>query len=246
GLRERLRLARARIAGEDFAASGSPPAASPAGGSAAPPVAPLAAVPSETDEPGIVVVGVSTGGPSTLEDILPLLPADFPWAVVVAQHMPVAFTATLARRLDEISAVRIVEATLPTAVEPGTVYIARGGADVELVRRGGRLVVTPVPPAPDALWHPNANRLMRSALRQLPASRLIGVLLTGMGNDGAETMAELHRQGGRTIAESEESAVVFGMPQALIQLGGAGVVLPSERIAGHMNRMVAAAAKRAG
>ncbi|CAO3427146.1 chemotaxis-specific protein-glutamate methyltransferase CheB [Azospirillum doebereinerae] len=247
GLRERLRLARARIAGEDFAASGASssgpsPAEAPAGGTSAP----LAASPSDTGEPGVVVVGVSTGGPSTLEDILPVLPAGFPWAVVVAQHMPIAFTATLARRLDEISALRVVEAGSSMAVEPGTVYIARGGADVELVRRGGRLMVTPVPPAPEALWHPNTDRLMRSALRQLPPSRLIGVLLTGMGSDGAAAMAELHRQGGRTIAESEESAVVFGMPQVLIQLGGADMVLPSERIAAQLSRMVATAAKRAG
>lgn len=233
GLRERLRLARARIAGADFVV----PDPLPAGGAPASEPA--------SDEPGVVVIGVSTGGPSTLEDILPALPEDFPWAVVVAQHMPVAFTATLARRLDDISAVRVVEAAAPTPLAPGLVCIARGGADMELARRGGRLVATPVPSG-DTLWHPSADRLMRSALRLLPPERLAGVLLTGMGNDGAETMAELHRLGGCTIAESEDSAVVFGMPQALIQRGGAGAVLPSNRIAGHLARVVAGMAKRAG
>jgi two-component system chemotaxis response regulator CheB len=237
GLRERLRLARARIAGEDFVAP-------------APPVVPAAAlaehggtVPDGTGE-GVVLVGVSTGGPSTLEDILPLLPAGFPWPVVVAQHMPVAFTATLARRLDELCALRVVEVERATVLEPGMVCIARGGADVELARRGGRLQAACVPSSPDRPWHPNADRLVTSALRLLPPDRLVGVLLTGMGNDGATAMAELHARGGRTIAESEESAVVFGMPQDLIRRGGAGVVLPSNRIASQLTRWLMPAARR--
>lgn len=212
GLRERLRLARARIAGEDFVAD--------------PPVTPLA-----DEEDGLVLIGVSTGGPSTLEDILPALPADFPWPVVVAQHMPANFTRALARRLDDICAVTVTEAASPTPLEPGMVCIARGGADLVVVRRGGRLVAQPVPAAEDKSWHPNVDRMVESALKAVPASRLVGVLLTGMGYDGAATMAEMRRQGGRTIAESEESAVVFGMPQELIRRGGADIVLPADRVA---------------
>ncbi|MFC5303818.1 chemotaxis-specific protein-glutamate methyltransferase CheB [Azospirillum picis] len=230
GLRERLRLARARIAGEDFAMSR--PAAA-------------AAVP-ESVETGVVLVGVSTGGPSTLEDILPLLPASFPWPVVVAQHMPPAFTATLARRLDEMCALSVVEASRATVLEPGMVCIARGGADLELARRGGRLQAVCVPASPDRPWHPSADRLVMSAMRLLPPDRLVGVLLTGMGNDGAASMADLHARGGRTIAEAEESAVVFGMPQELIKRGGAGIVLPSDRIAGQLIRWLAPAGRRAG
>ncbi|QCG92683.1 chemotaxis-specific protein-glutamate methyltransferase CheB [Azospirillum sp. TSA2s] len=237
GLRERLRLARARIAGEDFVApEGLPPAvASPAATAAA-----------GGEGEGVVLVGVSTGGPSTLEDILPLLPAGFPWPVVVAQHMPAAFTATLARRLDELCALRVVEVERATVLAPGMVCIARGSADVELARRGGRLQAVCVPPSADRPWHPNADRLVSSALRLLPADRLVGVLLTGMGNDGAAAMAELHARGGRTIAESEDSAVVFGMPQDLIRRGGAGVVLPSGRIAGQLTRWLMPAGRRAG
>ncbi|PWC33976.1 chemotaxis-specific protein-glutamate methyltransferase CheB [Azospirillum sp. TSO35-2] len=232
GLRERLRLARARIAGEDFVA---------------PEPVPLPIPPAERagSGEGVVLVGVSTGGPSTLEDILPALPAGFPWPVVVAQHMPVAFTMTLARRLDEMCALRVVEATRAAVLEPGMVCIARGGADVELARRGGRLQAVSVPPSADRPWHPNTDRLVASALRLLPADRLVGVLLTGMGNDGAESMAELRRRGGRTIAESEDSAVVFGMPQELIRRGGASVVLPSDRIAGQLTRWLAPIMKRA-
>ncbi|WP_148219713.1 chemotaxis-specific protein-glutamate methyltransferase CheB [Azospirillum sp. B510] len=239
GLRERLRLARARIAGEDFAAP-----ARPAPSSLAPP-SPAAAAASRESE-GVVLVGVSTGGPGTLEDILPLLPADLRWPVVVAQHMPAAFTATLARRLDELCALRVVEVERAVALEPGMVCIARGGADVELARRGGRLQAIRVPASPERPWHPNADRLVTSALRLLPPDRLVGVLLTGMGNDGAAAMAELHARGGRTIAESEDSAVVFGMPQELIRRGGAGVVLPSDRIAGQLTRWLPPAARRFG
>ncbi len=212
GLRERLRLARARIAGEDFVADA--------------PVRPPA-----DEEDGLVLIGVSTGGPSTLEDILPALPADFPWPVVVAQHMPANFTRALARRLDDICAVTVTEVASPTPLEPGMVGIARGGADLVVVRRGGRLVAQPVPAAEDKSWHPNVDRMVESALKAVPASRLVGVLLTGMGYDGAATMAEMRRQGGRTIAESEESAVVFGMPQELIRRGGADIVLPADRVA---------------
>ena len=232
GLRERLRLARARIVGEDFVAPALPP----------PPPSAVA----EGDVEGVVLVGVSTGGPSTLEDILPLLPAGFPWPVVVAQHMPVAFTATLARRLDEMCALSVVEVGRATVLEPGMVCIARGGADVELARRGGRLQAVCVPSSPDRPWHPNADRLVTSAMRLLPPDRLVGVLLTGMGNDGAASMAELHARGGRTIAESEDSAVVFGMPQDLIRRGGAGIVLPSDRIAGQLTRWLSPAARRPG
>ncbi len=235
GLRERLRLARARIAGEDFVAPEAPLPAPPAGKTVA-----------GAEGDGVVLVGVSTGGPSTLEDILPLLPADFPWPVVVAQHMPAAFTATLARRLNELCALRVLEVERATVLEPGMVCIARGGADVELARRGGRLQAVCVPASPDRPWHPNADRLVASAMRLLPADRLVGVLLTGMGNDGAASMAELHARGGRTIAESEDSAVVFGMPQDLIRRGGAGIVLPSDRIAGQLVRWLMLAQRRAG
>ncbi|TWA85241.1 two-component system chemotaxis response regulator CheB [Azospirillum brasilense] len=226
GLRERLRRARERIAGADFLAD-----------------SPLPEPRHESDgvdDPGegLVLVGVSTGGPRTLEDILPLLPADFPWPVVVVQHMPASFTGPLARRLDAISAVTVVEAATATALQPGMVCIARGGADLQIVRRGGRLTAQPVPADERRNWHPNVDRLVESALRAVAPSRLIGVLLTGMGSDGAVSMTELRRQGGRTIAEAEGSAVVFGMPQELIRRGGADMVLPSDRVAQQVTRWV--------
>ncbi|MBB3264843.1 two-component system chemotaxis response regulator CheB [Azospirillum sp. OGB3] len=226
GLRERLRLARERIAGADFVADAS--LSEPCD----------AAEQVDDAGEGLVLIGVSTGGPRTLEDILPLLPGDFPWPVVVVQHMPASFTGPLARRLDTISPLTVVEAATATTLEPGMACIARGGADLQIVRRGGRLTAQPVPADERRNWHPNVDRLVESALRVVAPSRLIGVLLTGMGSDGAASMVELRRRGGRTIAEAEVSAVVFGMPQELIRRGGADMVLPSDRVAQQVTRWV--------
>ncbi len=180
---------------------------------------------------GIVMIGVSTGGPQTLELILPKLPADFPWPVVVAQHMPSGFTKSFAERLDRMSALNVVEVSRQLPVVPGTVYIARGDADMTLVKRGDEIIAAPRPSSTSYLWHPSVDGLVYSALEVAPASSLIGVLLTGMGNDGAKSMAQVKERGGRTIAESQSSCVVFGMPNELIKLGGSTLVLDAARIA---------------
>jgi two-component system chemotaxis response regulator CheB len=178
---------------------------------------------------GLVVIGVSTGGPRTLEDIIPQLPADFPWAVVIAQHMPASFTGVFARRMDSISALEVMEVAAPVPLAAGKVYIGRGDADVVIQRRLNRHVAVSVP-SDDSLWHPSADRLVRSALEVMPAASTVGVLLTGMGNDGANAMAMLRQRGGHTIAEAESTAVVFGMPAELIKLGGAEAVLPASAV----------------
>ena len=181
--------------------------------------------------PGLVLIGVSTGGPRTLEDVLPELPADFPWPVLVAQHMPGAFTASFAARLDTICRLNVVEVRGALPLKRGQIYIARGNADMIVDTRLGRWIVNSVAEDSRFFWHPSVERLVQSAMRTVEARRLIAVQLTGMGNDGAEAMAGLKKAGGRTIAEDESSAVVFGMPAELIRLGGAGMVLPSDRIA---------------
>jgi two-component system chemotaxis response regulator CheB len=192
------------------------------------------------DRLGLVLVGVSTGGPGTLEEILPRLPQDFPWAVLVAQHMPGGFTGVFARRLNEISAVRVVEAAQQMAIEPGTIYIAKGDADLLVLRRGTGYVAAPVPASSEHLWHPSVTRLVTTALDVMPVDRLIGVQLTGMGDDGAQAMADLHRRGGRTIAQDAASSVVFGMPNELIKRGGASVIMRSDRIADQLVTWLAA------
>ena len=180
---------------------------------------------------GVVLIGVSTGGPRTLEDILPLLPADFPWPVLVVQHMPPSFTRPFAERMNSLCALAVSEVSRPTPVEPGNIYIGKGGADMVLARRAGRLTALARPENPDYLWHPSVELLGRSALEHCDPAGVIAVMLTGMGYDGAQAFADLRKRGARTIAESEETAVVFGMPAELIARGGANLILPAERIA---------------
>jgi len=180
---------------------------------------------------GLVVIGVSTGGPRTLEDILPELPASFPWPVVVAQHMPKAFTASFSARLDAICPLRVVEVTGPMPLKRGQIYIGRGNADVVVDRRLGRPVVDTRPEDAKLLWHPSVERLVKSAMAIFDPALLIAVQLTGMGNDGSEAMAGLRKAGGRTIAEHESTAIVYGMPAELVRLGGADKVLPCDRVA---------------
>ena len=179
----------------------------------------------------LVLVGSSTGGPPALDAILAPLPEDFPWPIVVAQHMPASFTGALAARLDKLCALSVSEVLRPTLLEPGCVYIGRGDADLVIRRRAGGLFAMPAPASPDHRWHPSVDRMVDSALDQFAATDLIGVMLTGMGNDGAAAMTRLRDNGGRTIAEAEETAVVWGMPGELVRAGGAEAVLPLERIA---------------
>jgi len=196
-----------------------------------------AALKPVTDIPGLVLIGVSTGGPSTLELILTELPAEFPWPVLIAQHMPARFTGVFAERLNGRCALEVREVDGLTSLQPGQILIARGEADAVVGRRAGKLVALNMPPD-QSLWHPSVDRMVRSALDHFPAERLVGVELTGMGYDGAEAMAELHRRGGRTIAESEDSAVVFGMPKELIERGGADAILPAGQIADKLLRWI--------
>ena len=188
---------------------------------------------------GLVVVGCSTGGPPALEALLTPLAADFPWPIVVAQHMPASFTGPLARRLDKICAVAVSEISRLTPLEAGQVYIGRGDADLIVARRSSKLVGMSAPSHTDYHWHPSVDRLVASAMEILEPQQLVGVLMTGMGADGSTTMRELKVSGGRTIAESQESAVVWGMPGALVRAGGASIVAPLESIASDLVALMA-------
>ena len=213
------------------------------GGSAAP-LLPTRSVrrpkeaPSRGRGDGLVLVGTSTGGPPALEALLMPLPADFPWPIVVAQHMPATFTGALARRLDTLSALTVVEVVRTIPLEPGAVYIGKGDADIVVARRASGLVALPARSDRDYPWHPSTDRLVKSAMDNVPPAQLIGILMTGMGNDGAAAMANLHVQGGRTIAEAQETAVVWGMPGELVAAGGADWVLPLPEIAGWLRNLV--------
>jgi len=185
---------------------------------------------------GIVLIGVSTGGPGAIETVLPRLPSNFPWPILIAQHMPESFTGVFARRINDLSEIEVVEVNRPTPLRGGVAYIGRGDADFLVGMRGGVLTAIPAPASPLHLWHPSVERLVTSALQYVAPDHLLGVMLTGMGNDGAAAMAELRSRGGRTIAESEDTAVVWGMPGELVKLGGATTVLPIERVADQLRR----------
>jgi two-component system chemotaxis response regulator CheB len=184
---------------------------------------------------GLLVIGASTGGPRALEIVLSGLPERFPWPVLVAQHMPAAFTRAFADRLNQCCALEVVEAGSALAIEAGKVYIGRGGADTLLANRAGRLTVLPSPENPEFLWHPSVELLGRSVLQHYDPKRTTAVLLTGMGHDGSDAFTEIKKRGGHTIAESEDSAVVYGMPAELVRKGGASMVLAAEKIAAQLS-----------
>ena len=200
-----------------------------------PPVALKAKTAGVLKGEGIVLMGVSTGGPRTLECILPQLPAHFPWPVLVAQHMPARFTESFAQRMNDLCPLQVIEVARPMALKAGTVYIGKGGADMQVVMRAGQRSVIPKPESADFLWHPSVELLGRSVLPLYAPENVLAVMLTGMGYDGADAFAQIYKNGGRTIAESQDSAVVFGMPAELIKRGGATVTLHAEKIALQIN-----------
>ncbi len=222
-LAERVRLRAGEAA---VARPAAPPRAAPR-----PQPRPTALQPAGGEPAGLLLVGCSTGGPPALDAVLSRLPADLPWAAVVAQHMPASFTGALAHRLDKLCAISVVEVAHPMPLVAGRVYIGRGDADVVVVPRPAGLSVMAVPSSKEHRWHPSVDRLVDSALEHLPAERLMGVLMTGMGNDGAAAMGRLRAAGGITIAEAEDTAVVWGMPGQLVRQGGAAFVEPLDAIA---------------
>ena len=161
----------------------------------------------------LVVIGSSTGGPRALVEVIGALPGNLAAAVVVAQHMPQGFTHTLAERIDRRSAVSVCEAVDGRHLEAGVVLLAPGGSQISIERDAGGLHTKVQMGSSDFLHRPSIDHLFRSAARVVGA-RTIGVILTGMGDDGAVGLAALKEAGGRTLAESEETAVIYGMPRA--------------------------------
>lgn len=188
----------------------------------------------------VVVIGASTGGPQALGRVLGDLPAGLDAAVVIAQHLPDGYTAAFARRLAETTRLPVAEVTGRTALRPGVCLVARGGADCLVTGARGRLYAMPAPSRPDGRWRPSVDRLVESAIASVPPERLVGALLTGMGNDGAAGFARLRGLSAPVIAQSERSAVVWGMPGRLVDLGGASRVLDIERIGPELARLVGA------
>ncbi len=163
----------------------------------------------------LVVVGTSTGGPAALTRLLAGLPADFPAAVAIALHIPPGYTETLARRLDETCPMRVIEAFEGAELTPGTVALARGGLHLRVKATGQRLT-THIDSNPlTAPFCPSVDLLFESAAPLGPA--VLGVVLTGMGNDGLAGATAIRRAGGRVVTEAEGSCVVYGMPRAVVE-----------------------------
>lgn len=177
----------------------------------------------------IVCVGASTGGTEALKTFLTAFPAEAP-AVVIVQHMPERFTRAFAERLDGICDVRVKEAADGDRCVAGRVLIAPGNFHMRLVRDGAGAVVRMNSEAPVNHHRPSVDVLFHSAAEVL-GRRAVGVIMTGMGDDGAEGLLAMRRAGARTIAQDEATSVVFGMPRVAIEKGGAEQVLPLERLA---------------
>ena len=176
----------------------------------------------------VIAIGSSTGGVEALISILTTFPANCP-PTLVTQHMPPVFTKNLAARLDKMCAPRVVEASSGAPVVPGTVYIAPGG-DAHLEVTGRMVLTCSLREGPPVNGHcPSIDRLFVSMARSL-GSRAMGVLLTGMGRDGAQGLLEIRREGGRTIGQDEATSVVYGMPKAAAELGAVEAQHPLGRI----------------
>ncbi|MHB1419671.1 MAG: protein-glutamate methylesterase/protein-glutamine glutaminase [Bacillota bacterium] len=178
----------------------------------------------------VVAIGTSTGGPSALQEVITRLPGDFPAGVIVVQHMPPGFTGPLARRLNELSQIRVREAQEGDSIEPGLVLVAPAGRQMILERRGREVkVLLPEKTPLRTLFKPSVDVMMLSAAA-VYGPACVGVILTGMGNDGVRGLKAIKDQKGRTIAEAEESCVVFGMPRAAIEAGLIDRILPLQQI----------------
>ncbi|NDV18766.1 chemotaxis-specific protein-glutamate methyltransferase CheB [Pseudodesulfovibrio sp. JC047] len=163
----------------------------------------------------VVAIGVSTGGPPVVQKILSSFPADFPAGILIAQHMPAAFTGPFAERLNGVSKITVKEAQNGDVFRPGHAYVAPGGRHVVLDQKVSRIDVVVTDRPRDALYKPSANVLI-SSVAEAVGKRGLGVLLTGMGNDGCEGIRDLKERGGRALAQSDSTCVVYGMPKSIV------------------------------
>jgi two-component system chemotaxis response regulator CheB len=184
--------------------------------------------------PAIVAIGTSTGGPQALEEILTQLPSDLSVPVLIVQHMPPGFTKPFAERLNTLCAVRVQEAIHHEPLRRGVVYIAPAGIHITVERPSNALSLICLTPQPhDSMHIPSVDVMMESVVAAF-RSLAMGVILTGMGSDGAQGMTAIHRAGGITIGQDESSCAVYGMPRACAELGILQTVLPLSQIPQHI------------
>lgn len=208
-----------------------------------PPLPPPAPAPPKIGEArlkqqiDLVAIGISTGGPPALQAVLPQLPADFPVPVVVVQHMPPGFTRSLAERLDKLSGVRVKEAEQGEKLEPATVYIAPAGWHLTLKTDSRGSFVQLIDSSDSKTWHKPSVDVLMASVALTYGSRALGLIMTGMGNDGTAGAGAMKRVGAPIWAQDEETCVVYGMPRAVFESGVVDKVLPLSRIAPELTRI---------
>jgi two-component system chemotaxis response regulator CheB len=213
-------------------------------GAPAPSAAPVAPRPPVArtrarQEPAVLVIGSSTGGPEALSKVLPHLPAGLPVPVLVVQHMPPVFTRQFAQRLDRLCALDVVEAVAGTTLAPGTVHIAPGDFHLTVKNTGGVRRTALDQGAPENFCRPAVDVLFRSAVAAYDGA-VLGVVLTGMGSDGRIGTGQIREAGGTVVAQDQATSVVWGMPGAVAQAGHADEVLPLDRVAEAITRLLPA------
>jgi len=186
---------------------------------------------SSADITKVVLIGSSTGGPGLIEQICSSLPADYKYPVCIVQHMPEQFTKAFAARLDRASVLPVHESAHNMELLPGNIYVARGGVHMNFAKKvSGKIVIREDKNKGENFFQPSANDMMKAALEVFDAKNLIGVILTGIGDDGADAMVALKSQGAYTLGESEESATVYGMPKEAYDRGGVSEQLDFKNI----------------
>ena len=178
----------------------------------------------------VVALGTSTGGPQSLQKVIPLLPADLGVPVVITQHMPPNFTQSLAARLNTLSKLEVIEAQGKEKLEPNVVYIAKGGYHLKF-KKVGTSVYTELSTEPSNVFNIPGVDVMVDSIAEIYGKECLGVIMTGMGSDGCKGLQGLKKIGGTIIAQNEPSCIVYGMPRAVVDAGIADEIVPLDEIA---------------
>ncbi len=184
--------------------------------------------------PSIVAIGTSTGGPKALQKVLSTLPADLPVGILIVQHMPIGFTGPFAKRLNDLCPLAVYEAEEGDLITAGHVYLAPAGKHLTVRRRSFSEVVLRLSPLPSNLPHIPSVDIMMSSVAEVFGSFAMGIIMTGMGDDGALGMQAIFREGGLTLGQDEATSVVYGMPRSCAEMGVLNQVVPLPDIPLHI------------
>lgn len=179
----------------------------------------------------IIAIGTSTGGPRALQEVIPLFPKDIPAAILIVQHMPPGFTKSLADRLDSLSYINVKEAQSGDVLKPGCAYLAPGDFHMVLNRLNSDEYKIELNKNPQVTGHrPSVNVMMDSVAGIVTNKNIIAVMMTGMGSDGSEGILKIKKNGGKTIAQDEDTCVVYGMPKSAVAVGAVDKIVPLQEI----------------